>query len=67
MAMHLWTAHPGQVEAALWTMAPPVRCPILNAEERPPATPWAADYLESRALPAQVPPIYHHAIPYPDK
>ncbi len=67
MAMHLWTAHPGQVEAALWTMAPPVRCPIRNAEEQPPATPWAADYLESRTVPAQVPPIYHHAFPYPDK
>jgi hypothetical protein len=67
MAMHLWTAHPGQLEAALWTMAPPVRCPISNAEEHPPATPWAADYLESRTLPAQIPPIYHHAFPYPNE
>jgi hypothetical protein len=66
MATHLWTAHPGQLESALWTLAPPVRCPITDPESRPPPSPWSADYLENRALPAQIPPIYHHAMPEQD-
>ena len=67
MARHLWTAHPGQVEAALWVMSPPVRSPIRNTEEQPPSTPWSADYLENRGQPGQVPPIHHYAISYQDE
>ena len=66
MATHLWVAHPGQVEAALWTMAPPVRPRIPNPDEQPPASPWTADYLENRNLPPIQPRIYHHAIPLQD-
>ena len=67
MATHLWSAHPGQTEAALWTLAPPVRPRIATPEEQPLAIPWAADYLENRELPAQNPEIYHHTYPVQDQ
>ena len=66
MATHLWSAHPGQAEAALWNLAPPVRPRTTNPEQQPPPSPWVADYLENGELPTQCPEIYHHAYPLQD-
>ncbi len=66
MATHLWAAHPGQLESALWNLAPPVRYSITNPEDHSPASPWTADYLENRTFPAQIPAVYHHATPEQD-